>query len=371
MRIRPAHIVVAVLALIAAFVLYAALTTGPAGTEPPVVPAAPGNLPPAGADQEAVPVMEVETDTFKMGVVDNDKATTKELMITNPGRRTLEIKDITSSCACTIGEMEQTEIRPGQSAPLKVTIYPNRIPGFYSHKTLTIMSNAGADPMKKIDVIAKIDPEFSVEPEKIEFGEVEKGQTVKRNVLLRQVGAEAIELLNVKPLAESQAGVTFTYEKRPESEWLEAGKPEYDITAELQPWAPIGKIKESFQIITTCKRVPRFRCLYEAQVNGFYELSKSRMFFSMRPNASKDVPLDSLRVEADRPIEIVDLKVSGDAFRAAWKSGASKNTAIIEIYAEPGAQPGRRNETLAFSVKSAEETLPNRVQVRGVLLDLK
>ena len=376
MRIRPAYIVVFILLVIGGFILYAALSNPATGTDSrgasPAPSTGPGILPPVDQAQDQVAHLEVETDTFDMGTVPNHEPTTKPITVRNTGQKTLEVKDITTTCACTTGKITPEQIRPGGEATLEVTVYPNRVPGFYSKKRLTIMSNAPNAPMQNIDVTAHIEPEFSVEPEELDFGEVQKGQKAQRQVLFRQVGGEPIEVLDVRPMDEAEKGVSFEYARRPESAWQEPGKAEYEIVATLEPWAPIGEYSQAYEIITSCKRVPRYRQKFTATVHGFYELSQDRVFFTMRPGMTTDKPLGELVVQADRPIEIVDAQVTGEDFIVKTTPGPEANTATLEVYTTEKATVGRKDEELSFYVTAEDsEPLPNVVPVRGVVIDVQ
>lgn len=375
MRIRPVHIIILIVLAIGAFVLYAALLGGDRDERSPVTPPAPssgaGTLPPVDADQSMVPVLEVETDTLDMGIVPNTEPTTKTLTVKNAGRQKLVIREVTTTCgACTTGKVTPSEIPAGETAALEVTFYPSGVPGFYSHKRLTLMSNAPNAPMQVIDVMAHIEPEFEAEPEVVEFGEVEKGQSVQRQVLLRQLGDEPIELLNVKPVDETLRDVSFAFSMRPEQEWQTPGKPEYEITATLEPWAPMGELTQAYEIVTTCTRVPRYRRQLKATIKGFYTLSNNRLSFTMRPGIPADGPLSTVTLEAERPVEIVDAKVTGEEFTVKIVPGSTPNTVTIELYPAAKITAGRKSEELAFFVKTDDGTLlPNVLPVHGMVLD--
>jgi hypothetical protein len=374
MRIRPVHIVIVIIIGMGGFILYAALSgdsSAPTVTPPPAASSNSAMLPPVDTDQDLVPVLEVETDSFDMGTVSNEEPTTQEMTVKNTGSQKLKIREISTTCGCTTGKISPTEIMPGQSATLEITVYPNRIPGFYSHKRLTLMSNAPNAPMQNIDVIARIEPEFEVVPEEmLDFGEVQKGERVQGEVLLRQLGDKPIELLDVRMLNEQAKGVTFEHALRPESEWQKPGKPEYTITATLEPFVPPREYTEMYFIVTSCKRVPRYRHKIAATVKSFYELSQNELTFSMRPGQSTEKPLGSLEVKADRPIEVIDPEITGEDFSLQIIPAADGNNVTIEVFLTSKSTPGRKNETLTFFVKAEEgRLLPNLVPVRGMVMN--
>ena len=323
-------------------------------------------------NQDLVPVLDIGMDTFDAGLLPNDKITTKTIPVKNTGRKKLVIRQITTTCACTTGKITPMEIMPGATATMEITIEPDRILGFYSEKLLTILSNAPASPMKELVVKAHIEPEFEVEPEVLEFGEVPKGAPAQRQAVLRQVGEEPIELLGVEPIDKKDKSCSFTFAKRPEAEWRTPGKPEYLITAALEPIAPIGKYSKSFVIETTCRRVGRYRLQLDATVTGFYELTEKEIAFTWNRARPLDGPVGALLVAADRPVEIVDARVSGELFIVKTAPGPRPNTVAIELYINGAPDAGRRDEELTFAVKGEDGALlPNVVPVRGTIIDAK
>jgi len=329
-------------------------------------------LPPVDVNQDLVPVLDIGMDTFDAGLLPNDKITTKTIPVKNTGRKKLVIRQITTTCACTTGKITPMEIMPGATATMEITIEPDRILGFYSEKLLTILSNAPASPMKELVVKAHIEPEFEVEPEVLEFGEVPKGAPAQRQAVLRQVGEEPIELLGVEPIDKKDKSCSFTFAKRPEAEWRTPGKPEYLITAALEPIAPIGKYSKSFVIETTCRRVGRYRLQLDATVTGFYELTEKEIAFTWNRARPLDGPVGALLVAADRPVEIVDARVSGELFIVKTAPGPRPNTVAIELYINGAPDAGRRDEELTFAVKGEDGALlPNVVPVRGTIIDAK
>ncbi|HQH52205.1 MAG TPA: DUF1573 domain-containing protein [Candidatus Hydrogenedentes bacterium] len=376
MRIRPAYVIILIVIALGAFVIYAALSgrdaPGSGTVARPSKPSDIGMLPPVDVNQEFVPIIEVETDTFDMGTIPNSEPTTKTMTVKNAGREKLVVREITTTCACTTGKLASMEIGAGETTTMEITVDPDRVSGFLSEKRLTIMCNAPNAPMKNVDVIARIDPEFETEPNVLDFGEVEKGQTPQRQLVLRQVGNEPIELLDVKKMDQADKGVSLTYSKRPESDWKTPGKPEFLITATLEPWIPIGEYSQPFVMTTSCKRVPRYRQFVKATVKAFYELSLKQIVFTWHASQSKDAPAGSVTVQADRPFDMLDIKVTGEDFIVKTAPGPTPNSTIIEVYLTEKSTPGRKNEKLTFSVKTPDGIpLPNIIPVSGTILDIK
>lgn len=376
MRLRPGHIVLVVCLLIGGIVLYAVMTAPPPA-DIAVAPAArpgsdtalPPKLPPVDTDQEMVPQIHVPTTEFDMGVVPNDRPTTMEMPISNVGRRPLVIKDVATNCGCTIGVIENKTIAPGESEPLLITAYPDRVHDFYSRKTLTITSNSATNSVVRIDVPVHIDPEFSLEPRELAFGNVQKGDVHEGTILLRQEGEESINLLKVRPTAQMSAGLDVSYEERPREQWAREDRPEYLIKVRLLPEVAVGSLNAPLDVETTCARVPMFRAHVTAEVDSFYTVVPAdRLVVNPRPDGRPGA--NSIVVSSKQPFEITNLAVSSPEFSARPEPGPEPNSIAIQIEVSPDASPGRKNETVTFDVSSNGRTVPNAIVLRGYVRDV-
>ena len=88
--------------------------------------------------------IEFEKETINYGeVVKGVDNGIREFIFTNTGDAPLVIKDVKSSCGCTIPEWPKTPIEPGKSD--KIVVKYNMNPGPIS-KTITVMTNATNKP---------------------------------------------------------------------------------------------------------------------------------------------------------------------------------------------------------------------------------
>lgn len=291
MRLRANQIVAVVLVLIAGIlglVFWSALSapktggTDPAGDDflesvreeaarnPETAATEVGGEAPGGADASKVAIIDVLRD-FDAGTIPNDVITTKTLPIRNKGTFDLTIGQITTQCACTVGAVEKKVIPPGGEVPMTIVLDPRRIPGFESKKLLTIFSNDKQSEMTTIMVMCKVEPEFSVEPDKVELGQVAKGQTATAQVVMRQMQDapfrdKPFEVTGVKVGEETHA-IVASVKARPEADWAVPGHREYviDLTFDSN-LAPVGPFDAVLSVDTTCWRLPNYRLLVHGEV---------------------------------------------------------------------------------------------------------
>lgn len=403
MRIRGVHIVFAVLAVIALFVVFAAMRFR--GETTPEQ-AATGQVPPVTKSSDLVPKIEVETTHFDMGEIGNEGPSKARMKIWNRGKAPLKITDIRTTCACTQGKAQQTEagIAPGAESTIEITVDPYHIPGFRSHKTLTIMSNDPRKAMLEVDVTAHVKPEFELTPDEVDFGEFKKGESPKVILLARQLEEAPLVISKVEELSGGKStsahdSLLCSVEKRPEADWKAPGKAEYLISLQLSPTASPGPFAIKFGINTNVKRLPSLWCLAKGKIVACYRVDTASPKEDTAGKDSPDIrvkkdeasPEDApthitvltlsqggaasapgqiggtLAVTADRPIELADVQMEGDVFHAAARKGETPGKAYLEVTALPGAPAGIVTEAVRFTVVAGDARYEERVPVRALL----
>jgi len=405
MRLRSIHVVILIAAVVAGLVVYGAIrssqdTPGNAAQtaqSPPADAAATrapdsedkfiekarqlaqanvqspqaGELPPAKPQEPTgpAPLMVLEPPkTLDLGTIPRQGVTTGEIKVHNKGEGTLHITKVQSSCGCTKAKIDEKAkvVPPGGTSIITVTADPNRIPGFESRKTVTVMSDDPKNPRVQLSVLAKIDPEFALEPRDIEFGEIRKGAASTETMVLRQLSDEPIEVTEVMSFGAASKGLQLAFEKRAEGQWATPGRPEYAISVGLPEDAPLGGYTGRFAIKTTCKRVKQITCSATAKITSFYSIHPPPprpLMVHNRTQGPGSGPAKAT-ITAECPFEISGLKPSTDSLVVAQKPGPEPNSVVIEVSLKPDVALGRRNETVEFTIASDEETFTEQIPVR-------
>jgi hypothetical protein len=87
-----------------------------------------------------LPVLEFDKTEHDFGNINEGKTVTTEFVITNTGDADLVIVSAVGSCGCTVPQPPKDPIKPGESAPIKVTFDSNGKPG-QQEKSVTITTN--------------------------------------------------------------------------------------------------------------------------------------------------------------------------------------------------------------------------------------
>ncbi len=407
MKLKGVHIVILVTLVVVGLVVYAVMTRGPEGPAPQTPPtpppiqsaegapqpqAAEATAPPATdpirqvqelaqapeappVDLENAPVLTIDAgEVFDAGVVPNEGVTVREFTITNTGKGPLEITNVASSCGCTKAEIapEDKTLAPGAKAGIKVKIDPKQIHGFESRKTVTIMSNDPQNPRAKVDVLARVDPEFAVEPDSIDFGTVEKGAPVEKTVRFRQLTDERVQLQAVQPMGVSAQDMEVSFQEAPPETWARPDRTEYDILVRLKDHLGLGNFFASVELRMTCKRMPIYRYTVRGNATSFYQITPARAVVLRSFAQDEEVRPATATITADRPFVVADLVSSSEDILVVTQPGPTPNSFLLKFQLKEGVEPaGRKNEHVAFTIRAGDKVLQDKIDIRVFALNRK
>jgi hypothetical protein len=86
------------------------------------------------------PIVKLDKEVHDFGTINEGDKVETEFMVTNAGEVDLIISDAKGSCGCTVPQPPKEPIKPGASAPIKVTFDSNGKPGAQK-KTVTLTTN--------------------------------------------------------------------------------------------------------------------------------------------------------------------------------------------------------------------------------------
>ena len=98
-----------------------------------------------------------ETESIDFGEIAKNSDGNRTFVFTNTGEEALIIKNVQSSCGCTIPKRPESAIQPGEKGEIQVKYDTNRIGPF--RKTITVTSNAENSPMIGLKIKGTVLPE--------------------------------------------------------------------------------------------------------------------------------------------------------------------------------------------------------------------
>jgi hypothetical protein len=113
-----------------------------------------GDLSPA--DLEKAPVMRVNEYSMDFGRIKGSSPTTKEVTITNGGKKELSLRSLQPNCNCVKAVAGKTSLKPGESTTMTISFDPMGRNGS-QQKAVTIYSNDPVNPVQRVTFSAYVD----------------------------------------------------------------------------------------------------------------------------------------------------------------------------------------------------------------------
>lgn len=125
-----------------------------------------------------------------IGVVRQATESESRFTIRNRASQTIQILDAVTSCSCAGIDFSKKELAPGESASLALRWNSGGSRGSFVVRATIVYRNAGEEQshVLTIGLTARIDPDYAVEPERLEFGPHKP--LVQRVVLAPRHGSE-------------------------------------------------------------------------------------------------------------------------------------------------------------------------------------
>lgn len=110
---------------------------------------------PAGSEMGENPQITVENTQHDFGSVTEGDVVTHIFVIKNTGKTPLEIKDIRTSCGCTVAQIGKKTINPTESTELSINFDSKNTQGRLS-RTITLVTNDPVAQYKVLTIFAEV-----------------------------------------------------------------------------------------------------------------------------------------------------------------------------------------------------------------------
>lgn len=271
--------------------------------------------------------IEVETDHVYIHDIPYDGLGEERIKIYNRGPGPLRIASVTTSCSCTVGHVENPVIPPGGETDLRITIYPEKIPGFEATRVLTITSNDPNTHQVPVIVTSYLVPELDVRPGNFNLGRVEAGKGLERAFHVRQLIDEPVSIQEVRTDSDY---IEVDWNEIPEEQWQKPGHREYEIVLSLHPDSPIGALDSTLVIKTDLKRNERLVYDIAGRVHTKPYTFTPRVvrYLGIEPGTTME---NIARLTADVPISNVSVQSDSSDLELIHQQGGSPNEVLFSL----------------------------------------
>jgi hypothetical protein len=194
--------------------------------------------------------------------------------ITNKGKTTLKISNVSTSCGCTAAVEDKKEIPPGGSGVIKATYHTKGRPG-HATKIITVTSNDPVNPSFQMKLDMTVIREIDVQPEKVYLYNIQHGQPQTSTVKIIGKPKALFKILSAK----AKDGAVTVSSITPYTE--EATK-RHGATLQIDVPAThaIGNFTDTIQVMTNNKKRPEIDIDVWGEVVGKFTFAPKSIFFS-------------------------------------------------------------------------------------------
>lgn len=144
--------------------------------------------------------IEFVSELVDFGEIDSGKVADLQFEFTNTGTEVLEIKNITSTCGCTVTQLEKKSYKPGEKGVIPVKFYSRGYQGRVV-KSITVSTNVAKKRYVRLRlsgvVIMKNFANISISPNRVQLGDVALGAEVEKPFQIQNTGTLPLRIIEV------------------------------------------------------------------------------------------------------------------------------------------------------------------------------
>jgi len=218
------------------------------------------------------PRLTFEEQVYNFGIAGPEEKIRHTFQFTNTGAVPLKITRVSTDCGCTAALISATDIPPGGSGEIRAVFETKRYKG-KQEKTITVYSNDPYEPEIKLVIRGIVKTEVAVDPQGLNFGDVQKGEIFTKTVRLLQLSQNNLMLKKIE--------ANDNYFAVAASRFREENSRGINIDVTLKPDVPVGQFREVITLHTNLKRRPRIDVPIWANILGMIKTEPSIVSFGI------------------------------------------------------------------------------------------
>lgn len=198
------------------------------------------------------PKIVFDEQTYDFGKVFIGENVQHKYEFKNVGKGELIINNVKSSCGCTAALVSKINLLTNEKGEVEVKFNPGSYVGRVS-KSVTVNSNDPENPRFKLTITGEVAEEVTVNPKRINFGMIKKGEKCSKNMEIKPTAGVGIE---TKKVESPNQYVTITQ------------KSDTDYQVDFTKNDYIGRFNGIIFIYTNSKKQERIDVPFSGEVVG-------------------------------------------------------------------------------------------------------
>lgn len=219
---------------------------------------------------QALPRVEVDSVNYDFGTMERGDTESHEFVFTNTGQGTLQLTVGATSCKCTVGEVDDTSLAPGESTPVKLEWIAKTGVGEFS-QTATIRTNDPRNSQLTLTVSGVVTDVTGLYPQEFMLGKITTDKAITSSVYLAAYGEAPIEA-TAKMASSTLKPEFYEIEVQPIEDLsevpLQAATSAVIVSVKTKPGLPLGMLTEWVEIETNLEEADTLRVPIVGRVEG-------------------------------------------------------------------------------------------------------
>jgi hypothetical protein len=268
---------------------------------------------------------------------------TRTFTISNDGTELLRLLKVRPDCGCTVAELADSVIAPGDSTTLRVAYRSGQDEG-EQRKVVVMETNDPAEPRLDLLLLAYVTLDVEVSERILAFGPVHRGQTP---VLTTTLKADPGVSFTVRPPVDGREYVVWTVTRDPET-----GPQAWKLEARLRPDAPFGRFDVRVEVPLDHPKKKADRISIRGFIHSYF--SPADPWISFGSLIAGRVLTKTMRLKADGP---GDYLITGARVSVPWLKASLQRDGIDYLLSVTldSKDPRRVNETVVLETTDPEQ----------------
>jgi len=231
--------------------------------------ARPGSTDTADGHAHDTPRVEIDRAEFDFGRMDVNAEGEHAFTFTNVGDAPLKLEVGDTSCSCTLGQIDDDHLAPGESTPVIVRWHANAGAGPY-RQTATVHTNDPQRPRVVLTVTGEMIEALSADPSSLVFSRVAAGEPAVAETRLESTVSDDLEIVGHQMLNHRTAEF-FEVETAsiPAAELdSPATQSVVRVRVKVKPGLPLGRFQQTIELQTNLPEAPSFELEVTGRVTG-------------------------------------------------------------------------------------------------------
>lgn len=301
----------------------------------------PVNVPAGGSLSPFLPDMApkaqlVNGASHDFGTMQRRSKKSHTFIIKNAGKSPLDLKVEGSTCKCTLGTLNKSQLQPGEETGITLE-WKTETSAIEFAQSAEIKTNDPRQPMLKLTVKGIVVDKLLMDPDLLDLGEFSTNEPLVKTVRLYNFAKDAVKIKKIEWSEQTNAElIKFSHREMPLSENTNEDFKEatqiFEITVELPKGFPQGKLNGAMRVETDIEENSLLECGIRGRGTGDVTLlggknfnleynilelgdikqsegKETKIFISVKgPNRDKvelsvkcEVPEDAVKVQLGQP----------------------------------------------------------------------